>query len=86
MPEYSRLKAQLRRIESLAIVRALNGLNELRSIHAVKLYECRKSSSPGRDGNYWSDHLPSCQHHDKELEELLNKLEKVAREVQRFSL
>ncbi|ATV81255.1 hypothetical protein [Grapevine badnavirus 1] len=86
LSEFIKLRAQLKEIESLAITRALVCLKELRDIHTIKLDECRKSSSPGRDGNYWSDHCPSCQHHDRNLEEILSQLERVAADVQKFSL
>nr|QDR47992.1 hypothetical protein [Fig badnavirus 1]WVH32575.1 hypothetical protein [Fig badnavirus 1]WVH32579.1 hypothetical protein [Fig badnavirus 1]WVH32583.1 hypothetical protein [Fig badnavirus 1]WVH32587.1 hypothetical protein [Fig badnavirus 1] len=79
-------RKQLREVEEESARRAIEALEQYRQIHTLKTAQCASWSSPGRDGNYWSDCLPSVRRYDARLEKVLQDLKDASADSLKFRI
>ncbi|CEG62475.1 hypothetical protein [Grapevine Roditis leaf discoloration-associated virus] len=80
------IRKQLGIIEAESAKKAIKALEEYQRIHAIKTLECQSWSSPGRDGNYWSDHFPNVKRSDENLKRILHDLREELSDALKFSI
>nr|AMN88377.1 hypothetical protein [Grapevine Roditis leaf discoloration-associated virus] len=80
------IRKQLGIIEAESAKKAIKDLEEYQQIHTIKAQECQSWSSPGRDGNYWSDHFPTVKKSDENLKRILHELKRELSDSLKFAI
>nr|AWD78008.1 hypothetical protein [Grapevine Roditis leaf discoloration-associated virus] len=80
------IRKRLGAIEAESAKKAIKALEEYQQIHAIKARECQLWSSPGRDGNYWSDHWPTVKRSDDNLKRILHGLKEESSDSLKFAI
>nr|QUN00615.1 hypothetical protein [Grapevine Roditis leaf discoloration-associated virus] len=80
------IRKQLGIIEAESAKKAIKSFEEYQQIHTIKTRECQLWSSPGRDGNYWSDHFPNVRRSDENLKRILHELKEESSDSLKFAI